>query len=117
MSAAFTPVCGRAGARLSIFTASTGPSLATGSPVNGDTSGALVTAGRATGAGVVGVAVARVAGLTGAGELTSTRTRQVTTVATMIATAPSTPYSRGCRWMPAGTQRPPRVKPRSLPVA
>src|SRR5512135_1635344 len=36
MSAWARPVCGRAGARLSIFTPSTGPSDFTGSPVNGD---------------------------------------------------------------------------------
>src|SRR5260370_36100518 len=40
MSAAVSPVCGRAGARLSIFTASTGPSAATGSPVKGEVSAA-----------------------------------------------------------------------------
>src|SRR6266851_2165973 len=36
MSASVSPVCGRACARLSIFTASTGPSADTGSPVNGE---------------------------------------------------------------------------------
>jgi hypothetical protein len=36
MSASVSPVWGRAGARLSIFTASTGPSADTGSPVNGE---------------------------------------------------------------------------------
>src|SRR5690242_19022008 len=118
MSAAFTPVCGRAAARLSIFTASTGPSLVTGSPVNGDTSGPIVAAGRATGIGDAGVVVLRAAGLTGtAGLLASARAREVTMVATTIARAPSTPYARGCRRMPAGTQRPPRAKPCSLHVA
>src|SRR5690348_10577162 len=38
MSALVRPVCGRAGARLSIFTASTGPGEDTGSPVNGENS-------------------------------------------------------------------------------
>src|SRR5260370_40546852 len=38
MSAAASPVRGLAGARLSIFTVSTGPSAATGSPVNGEVS-------------------------------------------------------------------------------
>ena len=37
MSAPVSPVCGRAWARLSILTASTGPSAGTGSPVNGET--------------------------------------------------------------------------------
>jgi len=36
MSAPVSPVCGRAAARLSIFTASTGPGAGTGSPVNGE---------------------------------------------------------------------------------
>ena len=36
MSAPASPVCGRAGARLSIFTASTGPRDVIGSPVNGE---------------------------------------------------------------------------------
>ena len=36
MSASVSPVCGRAGARLSILVASTGPSTDTGSPVNGE---------------------------------------------------------------------------------
>ena len=39
MSALVRPVCGRASTMLSIFTASTGPSVLTGSPVKGDTSG------------------------------------------------------------------------------
>ena len=39
MSAPVRPVWGRAGARLSIFTASTGLSEDTRSPVNGDRSG------------------------------------------------------------------------------
>src|SRR5580700_3456412 len=38
MSAAISPVCGRAYTMLSILTASTGPSDDTGSPVNGDSS-------------------------------------------------------------------------------
>jgi hypothetical protein len=38
MSASVSPVCGRASALLSIFTASTGVSEDTGSPVNGDRS-------------------------------------------------------------------------------
>jgi len=38
MSASVSPVCGRAGTLLSIFTASTGVSEDTGSPVNGDRS-------------------------------------------------------------------------------
>ena len=36
VGAGVSPVCGRARARLSIFTASTGPSADTGSPVNGE---------------------------------------------------------------------------------
>src|SRR5271165_6139583 len=40
MSADRSPVQGRACLMLSIFTASTGPSASTGSPVNGDTSAA-----------------------------------------------------------------------------
>src|SRR5215831_20473219 len=39
MSAPVSPVCGRAGALLSIFTATTGVSEDTRSPVNGDLSG------------------------------------------------------------------------------
>ena len=39
MSADWSPVCGRASTMLSIFTASTGPSARTGSPVNGSSSG------------------------------------------------------------------------------
>ena len=39
MSADCSPVCGLAFTMLSIFTASTGPSARTGSPVNGSSSG------------------------------------------------------------------------------
>ena len=53
MSASVSPVCGRAGARLSIFTASTGPGAATGSPVNGENSDR----GEPVGAGLAGVSV------------------------------------------------------------
>ena len=81
-------------------------------------SGPLVAAGRATGIGADGVVVLRAAGLTGtAGLLASARAREGTMGATTIARAPSTPYARGCRRMPAGTQRPPRAKPCSLHVA
>src|SRR6516165_5775392 len=50
MSEPVSPVCGRAGARLSILTASTGPSAETGSPVNRDPN-----AGEPAGAGLSGV--------------------------------------------------------------
>src|SRR5215470_19328951 len=83
MSAAFSPVCGRAWTMLSIFTASTGPSLATGSPVNGEVSGPALPAGW----------VGRAPGLTGAGVLVITSASAVTTA----ATTPIPAYAPGCR--------------------
>ena len=71
MSADCSPVCGLASTMLSIFTASTGPSDLTGSPVNGSSSGPRCAVGVGLGVGVgvtcVRSGAAATASLDGAG--------------------------------------------------
>jgi hypothetical protein len=78
MSAAFSPVCGRACTMLSIFTASTGPGEVTGSPVNGEVSEPVAAACVPAGPPAPGLA--------DGGELVSTSTSAVT--AAMAAVTP-----------------------------
>src|SRR5437868_3538732 len=87
MSAAFSPVCGRARTMLSIFTASTGPREVTGSPVNGEVSGPVAAAGE----------VAGLPGRAGAGALAIMKTMAVTPAATPTTTPPIPAYAHGCR--------------------
>src|SRR5690242_14991958 len=81
MSAPVSPVCGRAGARLSIFTASTGPSEDTGSPVNGENSW-------------LGTSAAGVTGVPGPGCVTATITA-TSPIAATAADTPITTFRRG----------------------
>src|ERR1700757_5129941 len=84
MSADWSPVCGRAVTMLSIFTASTGLSARTGSPVKGEYSWVETTRVGA-GCGCRGI-VGRAAGLAGAAELDSAATSEIVN-ATTTATA------------------------------
>src|SRR5271165_3446771 len=84
MSADWSPVCGRAVTMLSIFTASTGLSARTGSPVNGEYS-CVETTRVGAGCGCRGI-VGRADGLAGAAELDSATTSEIVN-ATTTATA------------------------------
>src|SRR5690348_7314392 len=100
MSAPVSPVCGRAGARLSIFTASTGPSADTGSPVNGENSWP-------------GTSAAGFAGVPGPGCSTTT----IAATSPMTATAAETPimtFRRGHLTTPTSTTRLIRAGPTYL---
>src|SRR5580698_10867059 len=80
MSADWSPVCGRAVTMLSIFTASTGLSARTGSPVNGEYSWVETTRVGA-GCGCSG-SVGRADGCAGAAELDSAATSEIVNATT-----------------------------------
>src|ERR1700739_4976947 len=104
MSADCSPVCGLAYTMLSIFTASTGPSALTGSPVNGSSSGPLAGAGAALGRAGDGAGVAAV--LAGAGAAPDV---QAVTASTVIAARPRPMTPARCRR--GVTLRGPRIGP------
>ena len=86
MSASVSPVCGRAGPMLSIFTAITRPSAATGSPVNGENNDR----DEPVGAGVAGVSEPG----------TSTATSVAASPMAAAADAPITIFWRGHLMVP-----------------
>src|SRR5271165_3408528 len=104
-SADWSPVCGRASTMLSIFTARTGLSARTGSPVNGEYSWVGTCCGTTSGhARGCGYSTAFVSGFTGAAELVSARTSEIVSarMAAPPAGKPTRSSSMRRRWVIAG---------------
>ena len=114
MSADCSPVCGRAVTMLSIFTASTGLSARTGSPVNGEYSWVETTRVGA-GCGCSG-SVGRADGRAGAAELDSAATSEIVNATTTATAGKPTRRAIRRRLLMAGLPNSGTPVGRSLPA-